>query len=468
MAEFSAEDIQEDLGTEQVQMAPIRIGGDEMNLAEFPFTLLADRQPRGVSALEFSDIIRGKGGERVTRLWTVTGAEEFGLPVATDEEVYVALMEVTREQGFTNRTIHITRYDMIQRLGWPNKGGSYRRLRASLDRLLGVTITARRAFYDRRKERYVDMGFHIIDDYLLYEERPGRKTRAGRIYVPRSYVSWNQVIFESFQAGNLKQLDVGFYFSLRSSLSRRLFRYLDKKRLDGKPAFRIGLKKLGFEKLGMSRNYYPSHIKQELARAHEELKHNGFLSSAEYIRPGVEAEEQVLYRFPGRGGRTRRGPLSQTSAALMEQLVAEGMTRAVAEKLVRQHPERIAAQLEYLPYRGAQDPPALLVEAIRGNWAAPALHLKAQAEAQEARHQAEERRRLEEKRREREQERRRRVERWEAYLVGLPIAEYETLFRQARERLQEINPTVAARPDSAAYDVLLHETVYQILENHQS
>ncbi|HEY3398412.1 MAG TPA: replication initiator protein A [Armatimonadota bacterium] len=441
-----------------------RLGGDEMNLAEFPFALLADRQSPGLTSLEFSDTIRGPGGEAVTRVWTVTGAEEFGLPVASDEEVYIALMEVTREQGFATRSIHVTRYDLINRLGWPDKGQSYRRLRGAFDRLLGVTITAQRAFWDRRQQRYVDLGFHILDDYVLYDEQPGRKQQGGRVYVPLSYVSWNQIIFQSFQAGNLKQLDVGFYFSLRSALSRRLFRYLDKKRLDGKPAFRIGLRKLGFEKLGMSRNYYPSHLKQELARAHEELQRNGFLTGAEYVRAGVEAEEHVLYHFPPAPDRQRAGSLTEAGAALLRRLVEAGMTRAVAEKLVRQYPERVGPQLDYLPYRGAQDPAALLVEAIRGDWAAPALYLQAQAEGAEARREAEARRVVEERRRDQEQARRERGEHLEERLSVLPLEEYDQLYREARSRLQSLNPTVASRPDTPAYDVLLRETVYQLLE----
>ncbi len=462
MADLHADYIpDEDELPAETPLGPVRLGSDELNLAEFPFTLLSDRRPAGLTSLEFTDTIRGPEREPVTRIWTVTGAEEFGLPLAGDEEIYVALMEITREQGFASRTLHLTRYDLLQRLGWPDKGGSYRRLHAGLDRLLGVTITAQRGFYDRRKQRYVDVGFHIIDDYLLYDEKPGRKRRSGPVYLPHSYVSWNQIVFESMLSGNLKQLDVGFYFSLHSALSRRLFRYLDKKRLDGKPAFRIGLRKLGFEKLGMSRTYYPSHIKQELGRAHEELQRNGFLTGAEYVRPGKEAEEQVIYRFPATTGRRR---LSASSAALMERLVQVGVTRAAAEKLVRQYPERIADQVEYLAYRSAQDPAALLVEAIRHNWQPPALYLQAQTEAEESRREAEERRQLEEKRREKEQVRRERTERLEAELAALPLVEYEHLFRQARERLQKTNPMVASRPESPAYEALLKEAVYELLE----
>ena len=51
--------LQEEDISPQGALEPVRIGGDEMNLAEFPFALLADRQPAGVDTVEFSDVIKG-------------------------------------------------------------------------------------------------------------------------------------------------------------------------------------------------------------------------------------------------------------------------------------------------------------------------------------------------------------------------------------------------------------------------
>jgi len=418
----------------QVVIRPPRLGGDEMNLAEFPFALLSDRQPDEVESIQFSDTIRGKGGEPVERTWIVTGGDEFGLPVASDEQVYVALMEVTREQNYANRVIHITRYELVHRLGWPDKGGSYHRLKAALDRLLGVTITAKQAFWDKSRQSYVDVGFHIIDDYALYNE-------------------------PSFQAGNIKQLDTGFYFGLRSAVSRRLFRYLDKKRLDGKSAFRIDLRKLGFEKLGMSRNYYPSHIKQELDRAHQELIAHGFLKGFEYYRPGRDVGERVKYWFPTTSSRisTRR------HAVLLDQLTDIGITASVARRLLDQNADEIARQLEYLPYRDANDPPAMLVEAVRNQWAPPASYLKAQAEKEEARQQAEaERQRRQQRRRELDQ-REQTLAKCRRALDALSPTTRQQIEAQARRQLRQDNPALAAHPDTAAYEIVLLDYIATLL-----
>jgi len=468
----SDDDIQHNLPlphseAEGVDVVPARVGRDEMNLAEFPFALLSDRAPKDLNTIKFEDAVEGKDGKVVRRAWTVTGGESFGLPLAADEEVYVALMEVSKEQGFDQRTIYITRYDLIKRLGWPDKGDSYRRLRAALDRLLGVTVKAERAFWDKEKQRYVDVGFHIIDDYALYDETPGRKRKdaqSGQDTLPLSFVSWNQVIFRSFQAGNIKQLDTAFFFALKSSLSRRLYRYLDKKRYDGKASFRIGLRKLAFEKLGMSRNYYPSHIKQELKRAHGELLDYGFLERAEYEKPHKRGEEQVVYYF------TRRKYMLPNSLDddahtenLVQSLVQAGVTASVAKRLVADFGDEVRVQLQYLPYRSAQEPIAVLVEAIKGQWEPPASYLKARAEEQ---------RRIEEKERESEQQRQQAAHQAQIELERVAVltvfeqldpTHRERIQKQANELIAQKSPAVAQRPHSRAFKAMEQETIMELI-----
>jgi len=438
---------------------PLRVGRDEMNLAEFPFALLSDRHPKGPNTVVFTDTIRGEGGQ-VERVWTVTGSDEFGLPLASDELVYVALMEVTKEQGFAGRTIYITRYDLIKRLGWPDKGQSYTRLQSSLDRLLGVTIKAERAFWDNNKRRYVDVGFHIIDDYAIYAEKPGRKPRAGTNALPYSYVAWNQVVFASFEAGYVKHLDAAFFFGLRSALSRRLYRYLDKKRYDGKPVFRIGLRKLAFEKLGMSRNYYPSHIRQELARAHRELTEKGFLRSAEYqSRPG-KADDLVAYRFTSRRYLIEVDAEADAPAdELVAELVAAGVTRQVAEELAADYGDEVRDQITYLAFRTPRDPAAVLVQSIRGRWEPPASYLQARNDEAQALAEA--------KQRQAHQEQAHRehlaatIERQAAdeVLAGLPADTRRHIERAANDAVLASSPVLANSPDSAAYRAMLRDKI---------
>ncbi len=367
--------LQDDPATED--RLEVRIGRDEMNLAEFPFTMLSHRVPEGLNTIRFNDIISGKGGKAVRRVWTITGSEAYGLPVAGDEELYVALMEISEEYGFEDAKIPITRYDLLRRMGWPRDGHSYKRIQDSLNRLMGVSIVANNSFWDNEAKRYVNEGFHILEGYRLYDEKPGRDTNP-----PHSYIVWNPVLFNSFRAGNIKQLDTGMYFSLSTPLARRLFRYLDKKRYDGKATYRMRLSKLAFEKLGMSRNYYPSQIKRELQRVHDELIERGFLREVSYYRPRRRgSEELVVYTFAPkrRPGQVAHDALPAADNGLFAKLVALGVTETMARQLVANyadhHIHRWTAYCEYKLSQGwlpHESPAAWLVAAIRSkDWVIP-------------------------------------------------------------------------------------------------
>ena len=422
----------------------VRLASDELNLVEFPFALLSDRQRPDGNTLVFSDEIRGADGQPVTRLWTVTGAEEFGLPTATDELVYLVLTEVTRAAGFQSPKVHFTRYDLLKRLGWPDKGSSYTRLHRALDRLLGVTITAIRAFYDRAAHTYVDVGFHILDDYALFDEPRGRKGPHDE--PPRSYIRWNKTIFASFLAGYAKRLDLGLYLRLRSAVSRRLYRYLDKKRYDGKSQFRIGLEKLAFEKLGMSRTYFHSHIRAELARAHEELLRCGFLRGVDYEASRTTGEPLVVYRF----GRVPQPSEGQEEVA---RLIELGVAEPVAVELVTTDVVAVREQLALLPFRDARDPAALIVTAVRERWPEPPAARAARA--RDVSTAADDQGSC--------QQPRQAGFDVDAALGRLSPAARAELERRAAEEVRRENPQVARYPDSAAFRALVRRRLAAIL-----
>jgi len=119
----------------------IDMGRDEMNLAEFPLATLADRAPSGAKTLVFEDRIwdRGQRQDRIRRL-TITASDKYGLPTATDDEVILGLVQVTKATGFAERQVRFSRYQLIGLLGWRDEGRSYQRLETSLKRWLGVTL----------------------------------------------------------------------------------------------------------------------------------------------------------------------------------------------------------------------------------------------------------------------------------------------------------------------------------------
>src|SRR5690348_5308830 len=101
----------------------IRIGKDEMNLAEFPMTSLSDRPIVGETSLKFEDqIYDDRKKKLISRKRIIEGSKEYGLPTATDDSVLLALIQLTKlKNGFTTREVEFTRHELIKLLSWPNK-----------------------------------------------------------------------------------------------------------------------------------------------------------------------------------------------------------------------------------------------------------------------------------------------------------------------------------------------------------
>jgi hypothetical protein len=263
---------------------PLKLSRDEMNLAEFPLTVLSKRADPSVKTLEFSDYVKGKNGELINRSWIITGADKFGLPTSSDDEVLLGLLKLTADEGLQTRKVHFTRYELLRILRWTTEGRSYTRLQNALDRLSGVRIKASNAFFDNDTKLHSTRNFGIID---AYEINDGRDTRP-------SFFTWSEVLFKSFQSGFIKKLDLDFYLDLQSAVSKRLYRYLDK-HFWYRSRIQVNLFTLAHEKIGVSRNYvYASSLRQQLEPALEELQEKGILSDYQFVGKGKSTEVILL------------------------------------------------------------------------------------------------------------------------------------------------------------------------------
>lgn len=253
-----------------------KTGRDEMNLAEFPLATLTSRVSKDVQTLSFSDRMWDPGNrEYVTRRLTIAGSDAYGLPTALDDEVILGLIQLTREEDFSNPEVLFSRYRLVRLLGWRNEGKSYTRLETSLKRWVGVTLYYEKAWWDHKEKAWVDESFHILERLALFD-RERRLRRQGMKEPALSSFVWNPVVFRSFQAGYLKKLDMDLFRRLRTPIAKRLYRILDK-RFYHRDTWEFKLRELACEHVGMSRNYDNSQLKRKLRGAVEELEQQGFL-----------------------------------------------------------------------------------------------------------------------------------------------------------------------------------------------
>jgi hypothetical protein len=104
------------------------LGRDEMNLAEFPITLLTDRVPKDQKEAIYQDeLFDERSGLTVSRKLTIR-AGTCGLTTAIDDQVILALIQLTRNKNnFTERTLEFSRYELTQLLGWSLGGCQLRK-----------------------------------------------------------------------------------------------------------------------------------------------------------------------------------------------------------------------------------------------------------------------------------------------------------------------------------------------------
>lgn len=255
---------------------------DEMNLAEFPLSVLSTRVSPGKKTLEFSDSIIDRNGNAIDRQWIITAADKFGLPTSSDDEVLLGLLKISVDKGLDRRKVYFTRYELLKVLRWSTEGRSYTRLTNALDRLSGVRIKASNSFFDNTLKSYSTRNFGLIDAYEI---------NSGRSQNPKpSYFIWSEELFNSFNSGFIKKLDFEFFLDLESSVTKRLYRFLDK-HFWYRSRFRMNLFTLAHEKIGISRTYkFPSSIRQQIDPAAEELIAKGFLSEVLYEGRGKHTE----------------------------------------------------------------------------------------------------------------------------------------------------------------------------------
>jgi hypothetical protein len=286
---------------------------------------------------------------------------------------------------------------------------------------MGVTLYYEKAWWDNDAKAWVDAKFHILDNVqLLSQKERQRLKRRGQLALFASWFKWNEVVFKSFQADNLKRLDLDTYFNLKSSTAKRMFRFLDK-RFYHRGRWEFDLEEFAFQHIGLSRSYDTGQIKAKLLPGIEELEECGFLEpltrEERYTKAGRGLWRIVLLqaKAPLVGNNAAPAspapPESSESTELANDLHRRGVTPATAAELVREHPpERVRQKLEVFDWlvsskdkKVERNPSGYLVKSIQDDYAPPkgfeskgdqARRVEAEARA---RREAEEARRTEQK-----------------------------------------------------------------------
>ena len=363
------------------------LGKDEMNFAEFPITLLTDRVPKGQNILKSEDQIYDEKRKRViTRKRLIEGSKEFGLPTATDDTVILALIQLTKlTSDFNHREVQFSRLELIRMLGWPNEGKSYSRIKLSLQRIAHVTYNYDNAWWDARRRCWTTKIFHILDTVEINDTRLTDEN--GELDQTR--IVWNEVVFQSFQSGFLRNIDFQLCMNLEHPTALRMYRFLGKRFYMSRD-LTFELKEFAFEHIGINGNYEGgAQIARKLQPALDELEAVGFLEPLEeqdrFLKNGRYWEIRLIQKKDPssplvlEGAEAAAGPSEADRRAVIAELVQRGVTKTKANRLVTAFSlDWLRARLDVHDWlveiqdkRVAKNPSGWLVQSIQENYTIP-------------------------------------------------------------------------------------------------
>lgn len=361
-------------------------GRDSSQFAEFPLAILSDSAPKHLKTIEFEDEIEDWGsGKTLRRKVAITGSDKWGLPTAKDEEVLLAIVQITKiANDFTNPEVRFTKRHVMEILGWPLTGWAFRRVEESLHRWKGVSIHYFNAWRDNENKTWQNSVALGVIEYSEIEKYSSDKRSATVRADTSSCIIWNSKLFQSLKTGYVKKLDFGIYRSLKRPVSKRAFRFLDK-RFYHSTHWEFDLRVFACEKLGLSRSYDTGQLKERLQLAFDELQEIGFIKPVSYRKSKPKHwTVSVSKKEPACSPE-----LVDSQSKLIEELTARQVGEEMAVSLIKKYPEAyVREKLQFFDgliaksdKRIDKNPPGFLVAAIQKNFKAPLPKRKSPSQA---------------------------------------------------------------------------------------
>lgn len=194
--------------------------------------------------------------------------ESKGLPNNLADDVFVALLKMTVDDGFSGPTIRTSRYALINLMKWHVNGAYYDRLTRILSQFVHMTVSTN-ALWDPNRQKYFEGEFNILDSWKVEDSLEAD---------PESplVIRWGAEVYEIFSRNYMKQLDTELYYSLSNSTTKRIFRWLDK-HLGLYPVVEIDVLRFAHKVLGYGVSYrYPSKVVDKLEPKFDTLREIGF------------------------------------------------------------------------------------------------------------------------------------------------------------------------------------------------
>ncbi len=259
-------------------------GRDQLNLIDFPISVLQYQQPKDNQGNRPEEIVcvidsYDRDLDRVIpRKLTRRTASKHGFPTPLEDEVLVALLTLTRlKNNFTLPRVEFSNAELYDLMGWQHNGTSNTRLGIALDRLTGLTLKYENSWSTEDGSFEKEFTTGLLESYKFVKQTQGRRLPSSE----QSWVQWASEVFADIQRGNVKALNTDEYFSLQLPISRRMYRFLDKQFGESRH-FEMELRAFAAH-IGLSETQHVGKMKERLTPAFAELEKLGsFIDPADF------------------------------------------------------------------------------------------------------------------------------------------------------------------------------------------
>ncbi len=209
---------------------PEQFGRYDFDLAEFPMFRLYKNELRNhdiTKPLVYTDTIKGKDGERITRRWEAS-AGRYGFGGASTQVLLYDLLQLYVEQGLESEFIRFGSVHAIFRRRGDRRpsDADYKRMIRDFEILSGYQFVSKNAFWDNERKAYVDMIWRLFDNVCFFKGTPN----IFQAEMPFGFVKVNSVLQGIARSRGFFALgfDNKLFYTLKP-LEQRLAIYLAKR-----------------------------------------------------------------------------------------------------------------------------------------------------------------------------------------------------------------------------------------------
>ncbi len=316
------------------------VGRDELNLADFPISVLQRQQPVRSDGERLDTVTfeatryDPTSGKRVPQRVTLTTSSRFGLPTPADENVILGLLYLAKQQSnFGSPTVHFCPYRLFKTIRWAPNSRSYQRLQSVLRRLKALTILYENAWWDADGKQFAqEFATGIVSEYQIRTPSRGRM-KADQ--TPSCWITWSPTFFQSLNHGNLKKLDLDQLFRLRLPTSQRIYRFLDK-RFYADASIAMDLVEFACGHIGLQRVDNVGILKQRLAPALRELEGIQFLKPESPDSPRYRKHSPGIWRIQLQKAPTNSLPKTEPACLPADESIEPSKSGTNAVAIVRE------------------------------------------------------------------------------------------------------------------------------------